>query len=207
MVRAKRLPASVSVSKSALENATSTLQGLPEKPKENWSLREAVSVLQESISAALGKGYSYEEVAKMLSERNVEISASSLKSYLSAAKRQKGTAASKGRKTGQRPTESQGSEVSLNGSTPAAATLNNSKLVLNQLEIVPDLSEVELPAKQPTRRKTKAAAPQPTAPTARKTAAKAKTTAQTTTKTAPKTVSKTKTTPKSTSSRGRKKSD
>lgn len=94
MVRAnKRLPSSVSVSQSALSGASSSLQSLPAKPKENWSLREAVSVLQESISAALAKGYSYEEIAKMLSGKGVDISASSLKSYLSAARRQQGVAA------------------------------------------------------------------------------------------------------------------
>lgn len=202
MVRAnKRLPSSVSVSKSALDSATSTLQGLPEKPKENWSLREAVSVLQESISAALSKGYSYEEVAKMLSEKSVEISASSLKSYLSAAKRQKGSAApSKRRKIAQRTQKNEEGEISLNGSATAASALNGTKAALNQLKIASDSSEVELPAKKPTRRKTKTTAPAPKTSTTRRTAAKAKPAAKATSKTV------SKATPKTTSSRGRKKS-
>ncbi|MCU0569106.1 MAG: hypothetical protein MUF49_21210 [Oculatellaceae cyanobacterium Prado106] len=95
----KRSSSSATVSKSAITDATAALQGLPEKPKENWSLREAVSMLQDSITDALSKGYSYVEVSKMLSQKGVEISASSLKSYLSAAKRTKpGAAAPRGRR-------------------------------------------------------------------------------------------------------------
>jgi hypothetical protein len=198
MARAnKRLPSSVSVSKSAIDSATSTLQGLPEKPKENWSLREAVSVLQESISAALSKGYSYEEVASMLSKKGVDISASSLKSYLSAAKRQKGITSTTKRRGGRRP-KSEGN-VSLNGASTHTPTLTNTKAALSALS-EPDVStviadtEVELPAKKPTRRKSKAES----APTAQKTAAKAKPSSSA--------VSKTKATPKTPSSRMRKKS-
>lgn len=187
MVRAnKRLPSSVSVSKSALDSASSTLQGLPDKPKESWSLREAVSVLQESISNALGKGYSYEEIAKMLTEKKVEISASSLKSYLSAAKRQNGVStASKGKQPGRRSKKT-GGDVSMNG---AASHVE---------PITVTASEIELPTEKPTRRKPKAASTTST----RKTAAKAKPAAKTTTKT----VSKSSAASKATSSRSRKKS-
>lgn len=199
MVKAnKRLPSSVSVSKSALDNATSTLKGLPEKPKENWSLREAVAVLQESISAALGKGYSYEEVAKMLSEKGIEISASSLKSYLSAAKRQKGST-SRGRKPKQRSRQSQAGEINVNGSATAASTLNNTKAALNQLMVISDADDVESSPKKTTRRANKTAAPESTTPATRKTAAKAKPTAKATSKT----VSRTKAAAKATPSRGR----
>jgi hypothetical protein len=199
MARAnKRLPSSVSVSKSAIDSATSTLQGLPEKPKESWSLREAVSVLQESISAALSKGYSYEEVATMLSTKGVDISASSLKSYLSAAKRQSGTTSTTKRRGGRRP-KSEEVNGSMNGSSAHPTPSTNSKTALsalsepNALTVIAD-TEVELPAKKPTRRKSKA---EP-APTPRKTAAKAKPAAKTSA------VSKTKATPR-TPSRTRKK--
>lgn len=202
MARAnKRLPSSVNVSKSAIDSATSTLQGLPEKPKENWSLREAVSVLQESISAALSKGYSYEEVAKMLTAKGVDISASSLKSYLSAAKRQGVPAMAK--KRGGRRKKGEDTGTNMNGaSNHADPTLTSTKAALSALS-EPDAStvigdtEMELPAKSPTRRKSKAEA----TPTARKTAAKSKPAAKTTSA-----VSKTKATPRTPSSRARKKS-
>lgn len=199
MVRAnKRLPSSVSVSKSAIDSATSTLQGLPEKPKENWSLREAVSVLQESISAALSKGYSYEEVASMLTTKGVDISASSLKSYLSAAKRQKGITTT--RRRGRRSKSED--NASMNGAANHTPTLTNTKAALSALS-EPDAStviadaDVELPAKKPTRRKPKAES----APTTRRTAAKAKPAAKSSS-----TVAKTKVTSRTPSSRSRKSS-
>lgn len=186
----KRLPASASVSPSALSNATSALEGLQEKPRASWSLREAVLVLQESISAALSKGYSYDEVAKLLSDKGINISASSLKSYLSAAKRQQGTKAIRAKKSGRR-SQTTKSDVSLNGSAPVTPIVAAKKSVN---------SEVPKSAKPATQRKTKAAA------TPTKTAAKAKPVAKTTRKTV---TSSAKTAPKTTpktTGRGRKKS-
>nr|RNJ68920.1 MAG: hypothetical protein EDM05_11865 [Leptolyngbya sp. IPPAS B-1204] len=197
MVRAnKRLPSAVSVSQSALNNVSSVLQGLPEKPRENWSLREAVAVLQESISAALAKGYSYEEIAKMLSEKGVEISASSLKSYLSAAKRQKGLTSSKGKRTGRRTQKVQTGDVSMNGAA-TAAVLDTSKASLSALKANSTTADIDLPVKKQPRRKTQSA-------TTRKTAAKAKPAAKTSTPT----VSRPKAASRSTKStnRSRKKS-
>jgi hypothetical protein len=85
----RRSPTSTLVSKSAISQASSILEDLPEKPKEIWSLREAIELLKDPITAALDRGYSYPEVSKMLSERGVEISASTLKYYLSAARKEK----------------------------------------------------------------------------------------------------------------------
>jgi hypothetical protein len=179
MVKAsKRLPSSVSVSKSALDNATLSLQGLPDKPKDNWSLREAVSVLQESISAALSKGYSYDEVAKMLSGKGVEISASSLKSYLSAAKRQQGTSAAKGKRTGQRTRKIAQDDADVNGIAAAVSGSRSAK------------SAGEPAAEQaaPRQTKVKAAA----AKTAAKSKSAGKTSSSTVVKTAPRSVSRTR---------------
>lgn len=215
MVRAnKRLPSSVSVSRSSLDGVSSTLQGLPEKPKANWSLREAISALQESISAALGKGYSYEEVSKMLSTKGIKISASSLKSYLSAAKRQKPKPALKGQKSRRQIRKSQAGELNLHGSATAAKALNTNKPG-SKSKVTPNSSDAELSAQKTTRRQTKSTA---TPPPTRKTAAKSKPVVATATKavskakTAPKTASRTtskaasKATSKTASSRGRKKS-
>lgn len=194
MVRAnKRLPSSVSVSKSALDNVTLTLQDLPEKPKENWSLREAVAVLQESISVALGKGYSYEEIAKMLTTKGVDISASSLKSYLSAAKRQKEiTSPSKG-KPAVRRKPADGENITMNGSS-APPSLTKTKAGLNTLE-VPNADTIiaDREAPKTPRRKTKTVEPTPTPRP--KSAAKTSSSA----------VSKTKATPRTPSARTRKK--
>lgn len=182
----KRLPASASVSPNALSNATSALEGLQEKPRASWSLREAVLVLQESISAALSKGYNYDEVAKILSNKGVNISASSLKSYLSAAKRQQGTKAIRAKKPGRRSQTTQ-PDASLKKSAPVTPIVAAKKSVN---------SEVPKSTKPATQPKTKAAA------TPTKTAAKVKPVAKTTRKTV---ISNAKTAPKTTG-RGRKKS-
>ncbi len=84
----QRPPASVAVSKANIEQATLTLQELPPKTKDTWSLREAVTLLQDSITTALDRGYSYEEVSTMLAGKGVAITASSLKRYLANAKKQ-----------------------------------------------------------------------------------------------------------------------
>lgn len=208
MVRANnRLPSSVSVSRSSLDGASSTLQRLPEKPKENWSLREAVSALQESISLALSKGYSYEEVSEMLSTKGIRISASSLKSYLSAAKRQKTKPTSKGQKSRRQIQESQSGELGLNGSATAAKASNANKSGSNKARVLPNLSDIELPAPKTTRRTTKSTV---TLSTARKTAAKTRPAVATTTKAVSKSKAAPKATPKAapkpTSNRSRKKS-
>lgn len=83
----RRVPAAVLVSQTTLNQATSALQDLPEKPREIWSLREAIGVMREVITATLNKGYSHEEVAKLLSQTGVDIRPSSLKYYLAAVKR------------------------------------------------------------------------------------------------------------------------
>ena len=123
MPRAKRnASSSATISKSSIDQVTQALQNLPEKPKESWSLREAVAQLQDQITAALNKGYGYEEVAQMLSQQGIEISASSLKSYLSVARRQKGSATpAKTQKTG-RKSQKTNSEFNGAGQSVAPAT-------------------------------------------------------------------------------------
>jgi hypothetical protein len=83
----RRSPTSTLVSKASISQASSTLTDLPEKPKEIWSLREAINALQDQIILALDRGYAYPEISKMLTTQGVEISASTLKYYLSAVRR------------------------------------------------------------------------------------------------------------------------
>jgi hypothetical protein len=84
----RRSPTSTLVSKGSIEKAGNALTDLPEKPKEIWSLREAIDALKDEITVALDRGYTYPEISQMLTHRGVEISASTLKYYLSAVKRQ-----------------------------------------------------------------------------------------------------------------------
>lgn len=92
----KRSSAAAAVTKSAIAQASTMLKELSEKPKSNWSLREAVFMLQESIITALDRGYTYDEVAVLLGKQGVVIAAPSLKRYLAALKREKGSSPRRG---------------------------------------------------------------------------------------------------------------
>lgn len=81
-------PKTVIVQKQSIDQASTFLQELPEKPKENLSLREAIDKLRDQIQGALAKGYSYDDLAKMLSDKGIGISASTLKNYVPSGKRQ-----------------------------------------------------------------------------------------------------------------------
>ncbi|MBF2046978.1 hypothetical protein HJG54_31545 [Leptolyngbya sp. NK1-12] len=84
----RRSPNATLVTKASIDQASEALQSLPEKTKEKLSLREAVDVLRDHITAALDKGYSYEDIAAMLAKQGVSIAPSSLKHYLARSNRQ-----------------------------------------------------------------------------------------------------------------------
>ena len=84
----RRSPNATLVTRPAVEQAHEALQNLPEKTKEKLSLREAVDVLRDQITAALDKGYSYEDIAAMLEKQDITIAPSSLKHYLARSNRQ-----------------------------------------------------------------------------------------------------------------------
>jgi IS30 family transposase len=84
----RRSPNATLVNKPAIDEAAEALENLPEKTKEKLSLREAVDVLRDQITAALDKGYSYEDIAAMLEKQDITIAPSSLKHYLARSNRQ-----------------------------------------------------------------------------------------------------------------------
>jgi hypothetical protein len=84
--RVRRSPTANAVPKTSIEQATLALQELPAKLKEELSLREAVDLMRPAITAALSRGYGYEEVAAMLSQKGVEMNAASLKYYMTRVK-------------------------------------------------------------------------------------------------------------------------
>ena len=82
----KRARATI-VTQSIVEDAQSFLQALPEKPKEDLSLKEAVDKLKAPLQAALAKGYTYPELAALLKDKGIRISAATLKNYIPTGKR------------------------------------------------------------------------------------------------------------------------
>ncbi|MDX2241112.1 MAG: hypothetical protein NW224_10550 [Leptolyngbyaceae cyanobacterium bins.302] len=82
----KRARATI-VTQSSIEDAQSFLQTLPDKPKEDLSLKEAVEKLKVPLQAALAKGYTYPELAALLKDKGIKISAATLKNYIPTGKR------------------------------------------------------------------------------------------------------------------------
>ncbi|MEX0269322.1 hypothetical protein AB3R30_09270 [Leptolyngbyaceae cyanobacterium UHCC 1019] len=77
----------VAVKQSSIGSTSAFLESLPEKPKEDLSLREAIDQLREPLRAALSRGYTYAELAEMLTEKGIKISAFTLKNYVPSGKR------------------------------------------------------------------------------------------------------------------------
>lgn len=85
-VTTKRSKASA-VKQASIQDTNAFLQSLPEKPKEDLSLRESVEQMRDSVRAALAKGYTYQELAAMLTEKGIRISAFTLKNYVPSGRR------------------------------------------------------------------------------------------------------------------------
>ncbi|MDX2100697.1 MAG: hypothetical protein SFW36_23195 [Leptolyngbyaceae cyanobacterium bins.59] len=84
------------VHKTALEQAQMVLKELPKREKEHLSLAEAMTGMSGIIRDSISKGYSYDELAELLSAKlGVSVSAWSLKRYVpSESKRGRGKQAS-----------------------------------------------------------------------------------------------------------------
>ncbi len=83
----KRTKAAV-VKKATINHVAGFLEDLPDKPKRELSLKEAMKELQDVIRAALMKGYSYADLSELLLKQGIKISAFTLKSYVPAGRRQ-----------------------------------------------------------------------------------------------------------------------
>jgi hypothetical protein len=70
-----------------VEEAHDFLRSLPEKSKEDLSLKDAIDQLREPLQAALAKGYSYQDLASQLEKQGINISATTLKNYLPSGRR------------------------------------------------------------------------------------------------------------------------
>jgi len=141
-------PKAVIVKRDVVETAGSFLGTLPEKPKETLSLREAMSNLKEPIRAALAKGYSYQDLAALLSGQGIEISASTLKNYVPSGKRQ----SSKESKSADSPKAKRGRKNEENGSVTLDATAEQSIMSVLEAAIAPETK----PARSASTRKTAA---------------------------------------------------
>lgn len=65
--------------KSILEKVEARL---PQKPKEGMTLREIIIKSKAMINKALKRGYTYDEIAAILSEEGISVKGTTLKQYL-----------------------------------------------------------------------------------------------------------------------------
>ncbi|MBF2003563.1 MAG: hypothetical protein IGS50_07485 [Synechococcales cyanobacterium C42_A2020_086] len=171
MTTATRRPSnSTPVTQTAIEQAAQALQSLPDKPKENLSLREAVELMQDSITAALDKGYTYEDVADMLGDQGMKIAPSSLRYYLARSKRQTQPKAKAGRRTRKTTSPAESATALAPATLPDVQSEGDEEPEPVEMAKSTRGSARKTTAKTATRTKTKssAAATKPTAVSARR---------------------------------------
>lgn len=95
-----------------LQATLEELDKLEEKSKEELSLRESIYFLRDKIKKALAKGYSYEDISKLLEKQKIFISPATLKQYISEINKEadKGKKTSKLRKVKQQAVSKTGEE-------------------------------------------------------------------------------------------------
>ncbi len=107
--------------KALLEKVESRL---PPKPKEGMTLREIILKSKGMINLALKRGYTYDEIAAILSEEGISVKGTTLKQYLADSTK------SKIRKPDQTDTVSpvpEAAEEKPESSTPQPATKQDKK--------------------------------------------------------------------------------
>lgn len=190
-VTTKRSKASA-VKQASIKDTNAFLQSLPDKPKEDLSLREAVEQMRDSVRGALAKGYTYQELAAMLTDKGIKISAFTLKNYVPSGRRRslKEQAAKQPvQRRGRKKAEAPAATPALVVETPSSAAKNGA-------------------TPQTTEEAAKPAAKTPRGRSKVTTAAKAKSGSEATVKqpaAKPKRTTATPAASKSTSTRGRKK--
>lgn len=88
----------VRVKTTTIEAAIKKLEAAPQKQKEEHTLRESIELMKDAIKGILERGYTYDEVAAMLSESGITISGATLKQYMTALTKKKRTTKSSSRK-------------------------------------------------------------------------------------------------------------
>lgn len=165
----KRSAKAAAIPQAAIEQTITALEALPEKEKEAWSLREAVTQLQEPIRTALDRGYSYEEVTRMLADKGINISVFSLKRYLSLTRVRPEDGATNGRGKGKGRRTRKTTQVTEAEEAPVA--------VEAPAEVAPETEE----APKRRRKKTEAAAEPAKAAAKTKSTGRTRTTTRSTT--------------------------
>ncbi|OLP15766.1 hypothetical protein BST81_24405 [Leptolyngbya sp. 'hensonii'] len=168
------------VHRSTLEQAESFLKDLPKKEKDHLPIVEAINQVAPSVRAALAKGYSYTEVAALLSEQlGISVSAWSLRRYVPSGRRGKQSEAAEA--VPKRPRRKKQEDGNGDASIAAVEAIAAQQVALEQPEIsaVIPVIETEIPTTGRTRAgqsRTNKATESATAKPQRRSTATAKTT-------------------------------
>ena len=76
------MPKNIRVQKSSIDDAISTFGNLPSKAPSDYSLREAIGQILPAIKDLMNKGYNLDEISKLLAQKNIAISSTTLKQYI-----------------------------------------------------------------------------------------------------------------------------
>ncbi len=93
-----KVPAQM-VKLQTIHQTVDVLKQLPKKQKEDFALREAVYEMHQQIEDVLKRGYSFDEVAEILSQNGVVVKGVTLKQYLTTFRREKSRKRSESRKS------------------------------------------------------------------------------------------------------------
>ncbi|HIK15119.1 MAG TPA: hypothetical protein IGS53_07525 [Leptolyngbyaceae cyanobacterium M33_DOE_097] len=94
---------------------------LPDKPKDQLSLKEAIAELSEQIQSAFDKGYTYPEIAEILHDHGIQISAFTLKSYVPRGRKKTSARKTGTTKKTRKPTEGVTTVIQEPAQAPAKA--------------------------------------------------------------------------------------
>jgi hypothetical protein len=129
--------------KSILEKVEARIQP---KRKQGMTLREAISKFKPTITKALKRGYTYEEVAFILTEEGISIKGATLKQYL---------AESKGKKRPNETAPATEAKSSTQTTKEAAASDNKGDAQLASSSSIDDKIDIEAEAEADTQQGTK----------------------------------------------------
>ena len=133
--------------KSILEKVEARIQP---KPKQGMTLREAISKFKPTITKALKRGYTYEEVAAILTEEGISIKGATLKQYLAESKNKKRPSVTASVNSGKSSTST--AEDSATSNIKADTKLELSSSIDEKTDIK---AEAKLDTKQETKEKNK----------------------------------------------------
>jgi hypothetical protein len=76
------MPKNVRIAKTDIDDVIGMFTDLPAKQQSDYSLREAIKQIVPAINDLLRRGYNHSEVSKLLAQKNIIISETTLRQYL-----------------------------------------------------------------------------------------------------------------------------